>query len=76
MKIFFEILNYIFFLPALHLFLTIFYCDSTSGYHKYYTDLECYTGNYLLHAFLSAIAAFILVIVSMLVTMTFYESRY
>ncbi|CAD8192732.1 unnamed protein product [Paramecium pentaurelia] len=76
LKIFFEILNYIFFMPALHLFLTIFYCDSGTGYHRYYSDLQCYTGNYLLHAFLSAIAAIILICVSGLVTMTFYESRF
>lgn len=63
-------------MPALHLFLTIFYCDSGTGYHKYYSDQECYTGNYLLHAFLSAIAAFILICISGLVTMTFYESRF
>ncbi|CAD8111372.1 unnamed protein product [Paramecium sonneborni] len=76
LKIFFEVLNYIFFMPALHLFLTIFYCDSSTGFHRYYSDQECYTGNYLLHAFLSAIAAFILIFISGLVTMTFYESRF
>lgn len=63
-------------MPALHLFLTVYYCDSGTGYHKYYSDLECYTGNYLLHAFLSAIASLILISVSGLVTMTFYESRF
>ncbi|CAD8089669.1 unnamed protein product [Paramecium primaurelia] len=76
LKIFFEILNYIFFMPTLHLFLTVFYCDSGTGYHHYYSDLQCYTGNYLLHAFLSAIAALILICVSGIVTMTFYESRF
>ncbi|CAD8104910.1 unnamed protein product [Paramecium sonneborni] len=76
LKIFFEILNYIIFMPALHLFLTIFYCDTSTGYHKFYSDTQCYTGNYLLHAFLSTIAALILIFVSGLVTMTFYESRF
>lgn len=76
LKVFFEVLNYIFFMPVLHLFLTIFYCDSTTSVHRYYSDQQCYTGNFLLHAFLSAIAALILILVSGLVTMTFYESRF
>jgi len=44
--------------------------------HSYYNEVKCYTGNYLLHGFLSGIAALILITVSIFITMTFYESRY
>ncbi|CAD8070227.1 unnamed protein product [Paramecium primaurelia] len=76
LKIFFEVLNYVLFMPILQLFLTIFNCDNSTHIHKIYKDQQCYNGNYLLHVLLCCIASIILIGVSTLVTLMFFESRF
>jgi hypothetical protein len=38
--------------------------------------MECYSGTYLLHAFLSGVAFIVLIVSSVFITTTFYEQRY
>ncbi len=78
-KLSFDVLNYVLFYPIVDLFLCFFRCKADANgiwFHKYYTDVQCYTGNNLIHVFTAVVGIMIIVSFSYFQNIIYFQSRF
>ena len=68
----------ILFLPLLDYFVSVLGCINNGEgvlVHSFFTEIRCWTGIHILHAVLSIIVSTIFVLVSLVVSITYFECR-
>jgi hypothetical protein len=43
--------------------------------HAYYNEIKCWEGLHIFHAIMAAVVSLVFVLISLIVTLTFYETK-
>ena len=71
----FRIYYWVFLIPTIDFFISIYQCDSATGYHKIDTSLKCWNAEHAFFCALFSIGLILNITLAVIIALLFNESR-